>query len=69
LSANRNHLSLRSFSMHRMSASGAGHRSTTVNDSTTRKPYAAPSLDVLNLRETRDGEIDIEIGIGIGLGS
>lgn len=39
-----------------------------MNDSTTRKTYVAPSLDVLNLRETRDGDIGIDIGIGIGIG-
>ncbi|VXC54961.1 hypothetical protein [Aeromicrobium sp. 9AM] len=39
-----------------------------MNDSTTRKTYVAPSLDVLSLRETRDGDIGIDIGIGIGIG-
>ena len=38
-----------------------------MHESLTPKPYAAPTLEVLNLRETRD--IDIEIGIDIGLGS
>ena len=37
-------------------------------EATDRKVYTAPTLESLNVRETRDG-IDIGIGIGIGIGS
>lgn len=40
-----------------------------MHDALTPKAYVAPTLEVLNLRETRDIDIEIGIGIDIGLGS
>jgi hypothetical protein len=43
-------------------------RGITMAEATERKVYTAPTLESLDVRETRDG-IDIGIGIHIGIGS
>lgn len=37
-----------------------------MTDSIAPKPYTAPTLESLSIRETRDIGVDLEIEIGIG---